>query len=238
MEGPIDEPGDAAVQVLERQDATRRALLSSSDCATMLATDDVGKLVAAVDAAQDALEALDATDTLRVQLTPMLATMTSALQKERTERGERPLMGCKRRDVVDRADITIRPRRASAFDATRALLDIVWRPLTSTERSAKRRCDPEKRESETLDELLTQRLRQWDDEEERMDREYANEVERLERLYPSEETKQLRREQHDREAHAKEWAGVCTLFRRCGLGRLGSNATLDTLRSAGILRPA
>ena len=99
---------------------------------------DIGRIIAAVDASQDALDALEASDALRQQLTPLLHQCTSALQKHRAERGQRPSMGCKRRDVVDRADESLRPLRAAAHDAMHTLLDIVWRPLTSAERKQNR----------------------------------------------------------------------------------------------------
>ena len=55
-------------------------------------------LVAAIDAAQDALEALEADDDMRTRLMEILKQATSAVQHERIGRGAKPAMGDGRAD--------------------------------------------------------------------------------------------------------------------------------------------
>ena len=222
-EKPSDETWDARVH-------TRMEPSASSAAAE---ADELAPLGVALDAVQDALDALETSDALRGHFVPLLRTVTAAVQVERVQRGERPLLGCKRRDMVVRVkDNALKPLRAAAFDAMQNLLELVWRPMTSTERTKKLRMDPEKRSEETEAEV-------WRQQFERLEVEIREQTQELERRKRDQEQRPERerqyREQRDREAHAKEWSGVTGVLFRCGLGRLGSNATLDSLRGAGIL---
>ncbi|MDC0525510.1 hypothetical protein OAO87_00830 [bacterium] len=82
---------------------------------------------------------------------------------QRPQRGEKPSLGYKRRDVVDRVeDDALRSLRAAVFDTMVALLRLVWRPLTPLERKHKQRSDPDRRQVETELELMRQQGVRWD----------------------------------------------------------------------------
>ena len=205
-------------------------------------------VAAALDAAQDAIDALDDCD-LRPMMIRSLQFAVAALQQPRIERRQRPGMAHKHQWVESLAATSeLRPARTAVFAAMTALFNLVWRPMTSIERKHRQRLDQEQRMLEREREVERQYQVRMAVVQRELDREAAEirEMERHQRdlsdpdkrrEHDEQCAKKMReeRERHDREEHAKEWLGVGTILRRCGLGRLGSNATLDALRAGGIL---
>ena len=103
---------------------------------------EMANIVAALDRAQDACEMLDDSN-LHPMMQRSLQLAVTAAAQSRIDRGKRPGMAHKEQWVDSlAADSALRPPRDAAFVAMAALFDMVWRPMTSTERSEKARRDP------------------------------------------------------------------------------------------------
>ena len=207
---------------------------SSHDGDNQMAVDSLHALATAFEATQTAIEALDPHDDMRIRvLDDLLKQATSAVQKERPHRGNKPSMADRWFWTGRLGDHDARkPLRANAYDAMEVLLALVWPTMTSTERSHRLRKDPEKCEAE--------QARNTDAKNEALvatiNRENAKMEARLQMTAEDRMREQHEMsDRHDREEHAKEWLGVCTIFRRCSLGRLCSDAVLDALRANGVL---
>ena len=103
---------------------------------------EMASLAAALDRAQDACDMLDDSN-LHAMMQHSLQLAVTAAAQSRSDRGKRPGMAHKQQWVDSlAADSALRPPRNAAFVAMAALFDLVWRPMTSTERSEKARRDP------------------------------------------------------------------------------------------------
>ena len=185
----------------------------------MLAEEDMAASAIALDAAQDAIDALDDSN-LRPMMLHSLQLAVAAVQQPRILRGQRPGMAHQHQWVESLAtDSELRPSRAAVFVAMKALFDLVWRPMTSTERSQRLRSDTAKRMEESCAEVERQHVVRMGV----LSREICM-IEADAALSGDERERQRRerREREDRKEHANEWLGVGTVLRRCGLGHLAS----------------
>lgn len=187
-------------------------------------------LAAAFDAAQDAIEALDTADRMRSRMDELLQRATSAMQQERLLRGNKPAMGDRWIWFGRLSDDDLRKApRAAAHAALKALLAVVWLPLTSTERTQRQREDAEYKAAE--------QERNTDAKHQKTLLLYQRGADDWDRTVRCMESRKRREEREARDiaAHSAKWAEVCAVFKTCGLAHLGTVDMLKQLRAEGIL---